>query len=244
MKDKYHNQWEKLGKNDPYWAVLTVPSKKGNKWDRTEFFNTGEKAIEKVLLKIKQSGTELTYGTALDFGCGVGRVSRALAKRFEKVIAVDISNTMLTEARKANVRFDNICFLQNTVENLGIIPDRNVDMLYSIMVLQHMPEIRQAIFIKEFCRVLRPGGVLAIQTPSEYNLSKYKGWLYLFAGNKILNILRKIKYGDMGIMEMHTISKNKVLKILSREKMTIICVERLDSVGQAFKSYMYYAIKS
>ncbi len=244
MKDKYREQWERLGEFDPYWAVLTDPKKKDNKWNSTEFFQSGETEIENVFSKLKEFGSVLTFDVALDFGCGIGRLSRALAKKFEKVIAVDLSSSMLNEARRANHHVESIDFLHNTSEDLTIIPSNSIDFLYSNIVLQHMPRNRQIIFIREFCRVLHPGGILVFQTPSRSNLKTWTGWLHMLLGNNILNLARKIKYGPEGIMELHCLVQKNVLEILSQEGMNILRVKRYDSAGSSFKSYMYYARKS
>lgn len=244
MNDKYREQWERLGGNDPYWAVLTYPSKKGGKWNSDEFFKTGKDEISNVLIKIDSLGEAVSGGTALDFGCGVGRLSRALASEFSKVIAVDISSSMLREAKKVNHEITNISFIHNTADDLVLIPRNSIDFLYSNIVLQHMPKNKQITYIKEFCRVLSPGGILAIQTPSKCNLRSWKGWLYLITGNKALNVARRVKYGPAGVMEVHTLSKKVILETLDSENMNIINVERYDSAGPAFESYMYFAKKS
>lgn len=244
MKDKYREQWEKLGTNDPYWAVLTNPDKKGGKWNSVEFFDTGKKEIENILRKIKTLGVNINKDIALDFGCGVGRLSKALANEFQKVIAVDVSSSMLKEAQKANHDITNIEFIHNTALDLIAISEGSIDFLYSNIVLQHMPKNRQIIYIREFCRVLSSGGILAIQTPSKCNLKSWKGWLYFATGNNILNIIRWLKHGPFGIMEIHTLPKEVVLETLKQEDMDIIHVERYDSAGPAFKSYMYFAKKS
>jgi ubiquinone/menaquinone biosynthesis C-methylase UbiE len=244
MMDKFREQWEKLGTDDPYWAVLADPDKRGGKWDNVEFFDTGKKEIANVLRKTSTLGIKLNRGIALDFGCGLGRLSRALANEFGKVIALDVSSSMLKEAQRINHDITNIEFIHNAAEDLRGISENSIDFLYSNIVLQHMPKNRQMRYIREFCRVLSSGGILAIQTPSNCNLKSWKGWLYLIAGNNILNIIRRIKYGPNGIMEVHALSKKLVLQTLNQEDMSIIHVERYDSAGPAFKSYMYFAGKS
>ena len=175
MKDKHHKQWEQLGASDPYWAALTDPNKKGGKWDRTDFFSTGEKEVINLLMKVKGLGIEVKFGSALDFGCGVGRHSRALAARFRKVIAIDVSRSMLNEAQKANQHIRNIDFIHNIAEDLSVIPEDSIDFLYTNIVLQHMPKKRQVIYIREFCRILRPKGIIVIQTPAKCNLKSWIG---------------------------------------------------------------------
>jgi len=244
MMDKYREQWEKLGVDDPYWAVLASPDKKGGKWGRVEFFNTGKKEIANVLRKTSTLGIKINRSVALDFGCGLGRLSRALANEFGKVIAIDVSSSMLKEARRINHDITNIEFIHNISEDLIAIPENSIDFLYSNIVLQHMPKNSQMRYIREFCRVLSSGGILAIQTPSNCNLKSWKGWLYLIAGNTVLNIIRRVKHGPNGIMELHALSKELVLQTFSQENMEIIHVERYDSAGLSFESYMYFARKS
>lgn len=243
MKEKYREQWENLGESDPYWAVLTDTTKKGRKWNTNNFFATGEKEVHSLLQKVSELHAQIQFDTVLDFGCGVGRLSRALSKRFKKVIAVDVSKSMLYEAKKANQHFTNIDFLHNPAIDLRIIQDGSIDFLYSNIVLQHIQKIGQVQYIREFCRVMRPNGIIAFQTPSKCNLTYWKGWVYWLANNRVLNIARRIKYGPSGIMEMHTLPTKTVLEALNQGGMRIIDIQRYDSAGPAFESYMYFAEK-
>lgn len=243
MNDKYRDQWEKLGADDPYWAVLTNPKKKGGKWESNEFFYTGKYEIDAVLEQVNRLNVTLEKTVALDFGCGVGRLSRALAGVFGKVMAVDVSSSMLDEAKKANQDIKNIEFVHNTSENLQAIASDSIDFLYSNIVLQHMPKSRQEAYIQDFCRVLKPGGLMAIQTPSKVNLKAWQGWLYCLLGNKLLNIVRRLKYGPSGVMEVHSLPRHRVLEILQAASMEVIHIERFDSAGTAFESYRYFAKK-
>ncbi len=243
MTDKYHRQWERLGESDPYWAVIAQPAKKGGKWNPDEFFRTGENEITRVFRKLKRLNVDVTLETALDFGCGVGRLSRPLARKFQKVVAIDTANSMLDEARQANQAFGNIDFRQNKAEHLKIISSNSVNFLYSNIVLQHLPRHRQVKYIREFCRVLGPGGVLVFQTPSGYNLKTGMGWLHLLAGNGLLNLARRIKHGPKGIMEIHTLPQKRVQKILHHEGLHLVQAERYNPTGHCFRSFRYYAVK-
>lgn len=243
MKDKYHEQWENLGATDPYWAVLTNPKKRGGKWNHIEFFATGEREVIELFKKLDALDIELQLGSVLDFGCGVGRLSRALAARFKKVISIDVSSSMLDEAQKVNQHIGNIDFIHNITEDLSIIPKNSIDCIYTNMVLQHMPMKRQIIYIKEFCRILRPKGILVMQTQAMSNLSSWKGWVYLLARNYGLDILHRIQFGTARVMEMHTVPKKTVLETLENENMSIINAERLDGGSTAFVRYRYFAEK-
>lgn len=243
MQDRQRTQWETLGATDPYWAVLSFPSKRGGKWEAAEFFETGRREIAEVLTRLEELGAQPKRGTALDFGCGVGRLSRAMSGHFGRVIGIDISESMLKEARSANSAFANIEFVHNEVENLDQIPSRSVDFVYSNIVLQHMPAARQRVFVKEFCRVLSPGGALVFQTPSRPNPMHITGWAHLVAGNRVLNVVRGMLYGRDRVMELHALPKHSVVEMLDAQGMTLLEAEPNDFTGKSFISYRYYATK-
>lgn len=223
--------------------MLTDPKKKGGKWQKDEFFESGRREIEQVMGNLCRVRLKPQFGTALDFGCGVGRLSRALSGHFKRVIGVDISKSMLTEAQAQHRDFPNIEFLHNVRNDLGSIPSSTIDFVYSNIVLQHMPAKRQLSFIGEFCRVLQFGGIAIFQTPAMHNLSTPAGWLHFLLGNRLLNIARRARYGKHGVMEIHTLTRNKILATLGAFGMFIGEIERYDSTGRGFISYRYYVVK-
>ena len=242
--DRYQEQWENLGAHDPYWAVLSDPTKKDGKWERAEFFESGRREIEQVIGNLGRKRVPLRLGAALDFGCGVGRLSRALSRHFERVLGVDISESMLEEARAQHHDYGNIDFLHNVAADLQLIPSEAIDLVYSNIVLQHMPAERQLLFIGEFCRVLRRGGVAVFQTPSWYDLTTLRGWVHFIMGNRLLNIARRAIHGKYRVREIHTLAKPEVLAALEKCGMSIAEIERYDATGPGCVSYRYYAVKS
>ncbi len=163
------------------------------------------------------------------------------ARQFKRVIAVDVSSTMLDEAKKVNAEFTNIEYQHNISENLERIPSASIDFVFSLIVLQHMPKNRQIKYLQEFCRILSPGGVLAIQTPARCNFRRWKGWIYFLMGNSVLNIVRRIKHGANGVMEVHTLSKQTVLDVLNNKHLQVLSVDQSTAAGIAFEDYMYIA---
>ena len=63
--------WDEFGKIDPLWAILTLPDKKGRKWQLEKFFLTGIKTIKLIMESIESLGINIRRRRALDFGCGV-----------------------------------------------------------------------------------------------------------------------------------------------------------------------------
>lgn len=168
---RHGSEWDLLGELDPLWAVLSDPSKKHGKWDEAAFFRTGEVEIGAVLEVARELDHPERFERALDFGCGVGRLSRALAGHFGEVKGVDVAESMVTRAREMNRGQERCEFIVNERDDLAIFPDAHFDFAYSNIVLQHLPT-REMIFgyLTEMLRTLRPGGLLVFQLPSRLPL--------------------------------------------------------------------------
>src|ERR1700675_2485116 len=83
--------WDSLGAIDPMWTVLSDPTKLGHGWDESAFFATGVDEINELVARLRHHGMTATGERALDFGCGVGRLTQALAAHFAQVTGVDIA---------------------------------------------------------------------------------------------------------------------------------------------------------
>lgn len=159
--------WQRLGRDDPLWAVLSDARYKGGGWDPVEFFAAGVADVERVFDEAAEHGLSCGRGTALDFGCGVGRLSQALAAQFESVVGVDIADSMVEEARLRNLQPDRCRFLVNDRPDLSFLADGTFDFVLSLLVLQHMETRYASTYIREFVRVLKPGGLSVFQIPAE-----------------------------------------------------------------------------
>jgi ubiquinone/menaquinone biosynthesis C-methylase UbiE len=110
-------------------------------------------------------GADPRGGTCVEVGCGPGRMTAALAERFDRVVAVDVSPAMLEQARAA-VPHHRVEFRAVSGERLDGVPDASADVLVCYLVLQHLPT-RAAVLrnLAEFGRVLAPGGEAFVQLP-------------------------------------------------------------------------------
>ena len=165
--ERQAQDWNELARLDPHWAILTVPGKRFGRWDSDEFFATGTAEAEAFMRRAAELGLPEMRGRALDFGCGLGRMTRALSEHFDECVGVDISDDMIRGARDANAGVDGVSFVLNRADDLSQFPDAQFDLVYSVIVLQHVPD-RGAIesYVREFCRVLRPGGLAVFTLPS------------------------------------------------------------------------------
>jgi SAM-dependent methyltransferase len=160
--------WEDWAQSDPLWAILSDPAKSHRRWDRDEFFLTGKAEVDAVMHELDQRGIAVHRNRCLDFGCGVGRLTQALAEYFEICDGVDISPTMIREAQANNGHPDRCFFWLNDQDNLQIFPSDRFDFIYSNIVLQHIePDVSER-YVREFVRLLADGGIAMFQIPSRF----------------------------------------------------------------------------
>jgi SAM-dependent methyltransferase len=110
-------------------------------------------------------GADPRAGICVEVGCGPGRMTGVLAERFDQVVAVDVSEGMLERARSA-VTAANVDFRLVAGDRLETVEDVIADTLVCYLVLQHLPD-RQVVhgYLREFARVLSPGGSAFVQLP-------------------------------------------------------------------------------
>jgi SAM-dependent methyltransferase len=160
-----HRVWEDWAQADPLWAIMSDPARRGNKWKLDEFFATGVEEIDQLAAELAERGLAYGHGRAMDFGCGVGRLTQALAARFDECDGVDISETMINLAREYNAHGDSCRYHVNREPNLALLPDASFDLVYSSLVLQHNPPEIAQHYIAEFVRLLKPGGIAVFDMP-------------------------------------------------------------------------------
>jgi len=164
--DDLQRHWNEWGQRDPYYAIISRPDRRGNQWDLDEFLATGVHEIEDVLAWLDDLGVAYRIGRALDFGCGVGRLTQALATKFDQCDGVDIAPSMIEHAREIN-RFGDRCrYHVNDRDDLALFDDATFDFVYSDIVLQHIAPEYSARYVSEFTRILAPGGTVIFQLPS------------------------------------------------------------------------------
>lgn len=163
--ENLRSTWNTLADDDPLWAVLSDPTKTGGRWDPAEFFASGVAHIDQLLNELAAAGLGESWGHALDFGCGVGRLTQALARRADRATGIDISAGMIALANEFNAHGDRCRYIENHQPDLRVVETATVDLVVTFIVLQHMaPELALG-YLAEFGRVLRPGGVLVCQLP-------------------------------------------------------------------------------
>lgn len=164
--EEHQRDWEELARVDPFWAILSVPEHRGSR-DLDRFFESGQAIVDGVMQRAERLDLPRRRDRALDFGCGVGRLTRALGSHFDEVVGVDISTEMLDRARELNAAHAALSFDHNLRGGLDDYPDGSFDAVFSNIVLQHLPgRPMMRRVVRDFVRVLRPGGLAMFQVPA------------------------------------------------------------------------------
>jgi 2-polyprenyl-3-methyl-5-hydroxy-6-metoxy-1,4-benzoquinol methylase len=158
-------QWEQWGKQDPYFGVHAENrfSRDQIKDHREEFFAAGTKTVDILLDRANHYFGPLATGRALEFGCGVGRMTIPLARRFGNVVGLDISSHMIAEATENCKRFgvSNASFLISD-DDLSRVTG-TFDLVLSYIVLQHIVPERGVQIIDRLLGRVSPGGIALLQ---------------------------------------------------------------------------------
>lgn len=246
--------WNAIGAVDPMFGVLSDPEKLGGRWDREAFYATGRTEIDEAFAFLESCGRTVARSRALDFGCGVGRLSAALAERFDDVTAVDIAPAMLQRA-SAEVRAQNIRWTLNPHPDLRMFPDAGFDFIYSNIVLQHMPPRLSAGYIAEFVRVLARGGTALFQLPDRApydprrRIQRAVAQLLPYAPRPLIDAYRRAKYRGVDpdviarlprvLMEMHGASPQRVRALVERSGGRIVAQRLTPRPDPGWHSYEY-----
>lgn len=161
--------WSHLGITKPHFSVLTdrqfLPENLNKNLEI--FWASGEDEAGKVeRMLTRHNFTSLSTKTCLEYGCGVGRVTMALARRFAQVHGYDISQEHLLRAkqRAEEIGITN-CRFHLCTDN-PLYPLERCDFFYSRIVLQHNPPPVISQLIRNALRALKPGGIAIFQVPT------------------------------------------------------------------------------
>ncbi len=160
-------EWEKWGRLDPYFGVITDPRFRRDRLDETDlefFFATGREHVGNVMkTACERFDPAFAPRSILDFGCGVGRVLLPFAQIADRAVGVDVSESMLAKARQHadDEGISNIEYLRQG-DLAGVAPG-SFDLVHSIMVLQHIDVARGIDIFGQLVAAVAPKGIGAIQ---------------------------------------------------------------------------------
>lgn len=203
MAEMAGDYWTRAGKAAPHWSVLTeerfLPQNIAANLEA--FYGAGAwdaQVLDATLARINRRTAQFRH--CVDYGCGVGRVTLQLAKRFPMVTALDISAPHLHLARETfrSAGIEHVTVTQVMPDQL--VPVESCDLWYSHIVLQHCPPPVAMNILRHAFRALSVGGVAMFQIPV---------WIRDYSFNTQAYLA-----GTPGAeMEMHAIPQRAILEL-------------------------------
>lgn len=161
------------------------------------------------LTMLDSSGIKEASDLVLDLGCGRGEWLEVLSEHGYRSRGVDLNRVMVEEARERGfdaVEADALVYLRS-------LPDSSIGAITSMHLVEHLPYETLIRLLDEAMRVLRPGGLLFLETPNPENLTVGACWFYMDPShrNPIPPALLQWLVGDRGFTqaEIQRLSENR-----------------------------------
>ena len=230
--------WENLAGRDALGAILTDPAKTGAGWSIAEFMATGNAEIETVFRYLADiNSVPESNGVALDFGCGVGRLTQAIARRFTIAVGVDISSKMIQMAKFLD-QIDRCRYVVVADTRLPFA-DETFSFIYSNIVLQHIPRKYSLAYLCEFQRVLKPGGILVFGVQDRFAAPDFSSRMVrirhvLRIGSRLRTVLGRSNED----MQMHCLPEQVIRAALHSTR--VVDVQLTNTAAKDFNGRLEY----
>jgi ubiquinone/menaquinone biosynthesis C-methylase UbiE len=235
--EEVRRDWIRLGEHDPLWAVYVAADKRGGRWDREQFLATGRRDVAAAHQWLSELGLGSRWSRVLDFGCGAGRLSQALADHADEVVGVDVSPPMVAVARELDPA-GRCRFVLNETADLACFADGQFDLVYSELVLQHLPAPVIDGYLAEFVRVLRPGGVALLQCTTR-PLWTFKGAVWRLVPGRLVRLAQRKLLRYPAPMRMTAYSPARLRTVVSEAGGTVTATRTVDDRATHWRSTRY-----
>ena len=152
--------WRAIAEHEPHYGVITNPqflSANLTPEAVEAFYHGGVADMAFIVERLRSRWPAFAPRTAVDFGCGVGRLVFAMRAHAEQVTGVDIAPAMLdvARARAAETGAEGVAF--------GDTAPDVTDWVNSYIVFQHIPPRRGLPLLGSLIDRLAPGGFISLQ---------------------------------------------------------------------------------
>ena len=162
--EKMRADWNRRARENAEYYIESGQSE----WTERDFFRSGEINVANEVMTdmpaICRAGRSPLDLRVVEIGCGIGRMTRMLARIFAHVTGVDVSDEMIARCRSNTADLNNVELLVGDGSTLRPLPDASCDFAFSFIVFQHIPSYEA---IRSYCletwRVLKPGGLFKFQ---------------------------------------------------------------------------------
>ncbi len=135
---RMRKDWDKRAReNAPHYIVNS-----SKEWKDRDFYRSGEINVANDIMpemhRVCGGSRSPLDLTALEIGCGVGRMTKMLARIFGHVTALDVSKEMIDRARVNLADLHNVTLILGDGASLSAVPDESQDFAFSFIVFQHI----------------------------------------------------------------------------------------------------------
>lgn len=178
LNTKASRFWRQEGSSPEniYWSVITDGRFKSLKDGeiKEEFFKSGEHDFELIWTAVKKYSTPLSELDVLDYGAGVGRISRAFLPRVKSLTCADFSGLHLNECQKNLAHYSEKNFNIERLESWKDIEKlQKFDLIYSLITLQHNTPPIIEVTLRSLLKKLKDGGIALLHIPLTANNYKF-----------------------------------------------------------------------
>lgn len=217
--------WTQLGDSEPHWSVISAERFRQNELDAqrsAEFYDSGRGDVHTFNAFLTRNGVAASsLHKVLEYGCGLGRVTRFLAAQFDEVEAFDISPSHLRQAEEHLRRsgLNNVALKRvRALDDIGTSVD--LDAVFCVIVLQHNPPPVIVAVLKRLLARLRSGGVAYFQVPTHATEYRFQLDHYLAHGLAANHV------------EMHYVPQRRIFEIARQAGCAVLEVREDDWVGR------------
>lgn len=158
------DDWNARAEDDPLRAVVNSVPK--HEWDLGHWLRTGEATLRRTLPLLESVDIESAW-TVFEIGCGAGRLTSGLARRFQHVTGMDVSDVMLAKAGEVlhGQGITNVTLVHGPGDTLRFPGmEGRFDLVYSCIALQHIPSVDiQLTYLADMSYLLKAGGAYLVQ---------------------------------------------------------------------------------
>lgn len=157
--ERMRADWNERAREDAKYYVAF--GRRGQ--EEAEFFATAADVVRSLVAELKRLPARQKL-TALEIGCGPGRLMVPLSRHFAEIHGVDVSDEMVRLAEENLRGVPHAHAHATTGSGLSRFESGSFDFVYSYAVFQHIPS-REVVFgyLREARRVLKDGGILRCQ---------------------------------------------------------------------------------
>lgn len=226
LAQQMRDDWNMRASRDAlHWTVNVYPE---GQWNLAEYLDTGETTIAQSLDPfLQEQGKDPATLKAFEIGCGAGRLTCGLAKRFKKVFGLDVSTVMVDKATQmvADQGYSNVTLWPGDGVTLQPQKDNSIDVVYSCIVFQHIPNVDlQLGYLEEVARILKPGGLFVISLYNDLRdyQEKLGWWQAMQKSRKTDNELVRISLDNFSTTMQTYIPAEAVDKTLAESGLELV----------------------